>query len=245
MKKQIVQIVKSRPVLMSVAALALLLVIVGIACTPSSDINVVTDVEPVRAATPAQQQILDSLQGLSMAKQNEILQREWPDLTTNLIGWLRQDGRIKTKEKIEKIELFYGDAHASSEDVDGTIHTGHFNDELLASIVIVDRKDPMLIAVRCTNGLYDVVKGDLHPLGERSLVFTIEKGQSLVDYVSFETAIHLAETFDLSIHRDRGSKRHVIDGETALETDTNLQQVRVLVYEGDRFDLGAMTYKRQ
>jgi len=206
-------------------------------------VNVVTDIQPVRAATPAQIGVLDRLRGLSAAEQDVLLKQEWPNLSTTVVGWLRRDGRIKRGEKVEKVELFYGSGEADGEDRDGTIHSGNFKDELLANIVITGREKPMLIAIRCMNGMYDVVSGDIHPVGsEQTLVFVIQQGESLVNHVPFETAIHLATTFNLPIHRDRGTKMRQISAEEALQTDTNRHQVRVLVYEGDTFDLGAMTY---
>lgn len=250
--QNIINVVKSNPIyaglvgMLLLASLVLVIVSSGtkkeVKKKPVKMINVVTEISPVRAVTPAQNQLLDRLRGLPAAEQDRILREEWPTLATDLVGWLRRDGRIKGDEKIEKVTLFYGSGAARSEDAAGTIHEGRFENELLAEIVITGRKDPMLVAVRCTNGMYDVVRGDLYPVGERQLVFTIGQGESLVNYVSYETAIHLAVTFSLPIHKDRGSRLRQIDAAEALRTDTDRHQVRVLVYPGDTFNLGAMTY---
>lgn len=216
--------------------------IVKVEAPARPNVNVVSDITPVRAATARQQDILNSLVGKPHAEQDKILQEQWPTLATDLIGWLRALGEIQNDEAIEKVELFYGSTTADGADVDGEIHTGHFNEELLAEITVTGRENPLLIAVRCTNGMFNVVRGALHPVGVRSLEFTIGEGQSLVNYVSFPAAINIANVHGLTIQAGRGKTLHKVTAEDAIKIDTAKTLVRVIVYKGDHFDLGSMTY---
>lgn len=240
--KKIIELIKGHPWI-SAGTILGLLALLAITCTATdgSSTDLVNDLTPVHQVTPEQSRLIDRLENLTPTEQDEILRAEWPNLATDIVSWLRQNGRIDNVERIRSLTLFYGSGSARGEDASGTVHRGQFDGELLAEIVIAGRENPLLVAVRCTNGIYDLV-GEINTIGRRPLVFTIEPGDSLVDHVDYEQAIWLAEEFELPIQKDRGSQRREISASEALQTDTDQHLVRVLVYAGDRFDLGTMNF---
>jgi len=207
-------------------------------------VNLTEGISPVRAADSRQLLVLESLKGKTPQEIKSILDKEWPTIGADLASWLRSSGRIGVDEKISSLEFFYGSGQGSGEDSKGNVHQGYFQDELIAKVIVEGHKEPLLVAVKCSNGLF-MMTGELGLIYEDNLAFTIARGKGLVDYVSYETSINLARSFGLPIYKGKGKNRKLIFSEEALRVDTDWHQVTVLVFPGDEFDLRTMTYNGQ
>ena len=107
----------------------------------------------------------------------------------------------------------------------------------------------MKVLVRCLNGLFVVDGSELRLArifsAEPVMRFTVDRRRGLTTYVDYATSINLAEHFNLPLYRGRiqtTNHRITPTRARALADSTDIVQVTVRVFEGDRFDLGAMTY---
>lgn len=210
-------------------------------CAPKNDTDVVHDIPPVRQVSSEQASLLASLKGQSPQEIKAAIEEEWPTLSSEIIAYVRTAKEIGNHEEIN-ITYLYGSSSAKGEDATGEIHDGRFDDQLVAKLEIKERKESIYIAVLCMNGLFDIKEDNLTRVGDAATTFTIEKGRNLVYHVGYEQAILLADYFDLPIIRGKGSNAEVITASKALVTDTDYYQVAVIVYPGDTFNLGNMTY---
>ncbi len=204
--------------------------------------NIVNDLTPIHQISAQHELILDSFSGKTPSEISRILSNEWPTIKQDLINWLVDTGKLASADEVTSITFFYGSGTANGEDGHGNIHSGYFQNELIAQLNLTEDAKPLLVAVKCANGLFELASSNLLTISSDQLRFAIGKRKCLVDYVSFETAISLAKQFNLSIYKDKGKQRHKISPEEALKTDTDNHLIQILVFPGDEFDLVNMTY---
>ena len=244
--KKIWQVARRKNVRYGAAVAVILALGIFFLCRDNAGaVNVVRDIEPVRQTTPEQDLVLSSLEGKDPGEIKTILDREWPTLGSSIVGWLRSTNRITPSEEVTSVEYMYGSGQADGEDGQGQIHSGYFEDELLAKVTIAGRNEPLVVAVRCLNGLFRIQGDGINTIAEDEINFTIGRRKALVDYVSYETSIYLAEYFNLPIYKGRGRSRRAVDPTEARATNTDDHQIMVLVFAGDEFDIGNMTYNGQ
>lgn len=219
------------------------------ACNKKENVDLVKGISPVNRWSQDRNEILDSLQSIPQAEQGRFLQANWPTLTSQLTAFLKANKIVKPKQKIDSIGYFYGSVEkVKALDLAGVKHTGYFKNQLVAFVYIHGSKHPFPVLVYCTNGIFGLI-GDalkkLHPvMTDTNFEFTIEKGKGIAYYVgSDETAIQIAEMFDLRLFKGKGTNGNTISATQARKINTAKKQVTVLVYEGDYFNLSTMEYR--
>lgn len=211
-------------------------------------LNVVKDIEPVWQLDAERHQVLDDLKTIPTAQRGAYLQQRWPQLDNDLVVFLKDRGTIPSNAEVEEITYAYGSAvKVKAEDLKRFIHDGEIRNELIASVKVKGIKKPVLVAVRCLNGLFELEGDFFQEVASRNFIsqFTIRRGEGLCHHVSYPVAIRLAERFKLPIYKSgRNIPEQKISVEEALvlENQTDQIQVMVRVYPQDHFDLNNMTY---
>lgn len=223
-------------------------VMVFYACSKKEKTDVVTGIEPVRQAIGEHVATLDALRNVKPEDQAEFIKKNWPNLSRDLVASLSSRGIIKPGDKVTSINYTYGSAESvKGEDKKGKLHQGIFKDELIATIKTEKLNKPIILAVRCSNGLFDL-KGKFANIFSETpeTIFTITKGEGLCNHVSYDVAIDLAEKHHLALYRGKGRKeRHINVAEArSLRDQTDYVNVTVGVYPGDQFNLIDGTYTK-
>jgi len=209
--------------------------------------DVVRDVTPVWQLSADREEILTNLRNMPENERGTYLARTWPQLSNNIVVWLRHRSVLEKNDQVTSVKYSFGSASsAKAEDFNGTIHEGSFTGELVAYVFIKGKSEPIMVAVQCLNGMFNVI-GDFKEVYTEPYTgtFTIRPGEGLCNYVDYQTAIHIAEIFNLPIFmgkRDKPDMRITPEQAYELEDETDRIQVTVKVYTTDVFDLNAMTY---
>lgn len=223
----------------------LTLSLVFVSCSKGEETDLVNDismrVNPSDGLIKLNNQLQDAGSPAEMA---EIIgDNQW--LTGRVVSYARELEIIKQNAKVDSVVFYYGSAEAQAQDKTGKYFDGKVTDQLVAFIFHDGIKnDPAGVIVLCTNGMLADLN-DFTRITSGDIEFTIEDRQGINTYVDYETAINLAERFDLDLYRGKNmSKKNKITPATArsLQSSIDRIQVTVKVYAGDHFDLGSMTY---
>jgi hypothetical protein len=235
------------------------IVVLANSCTKSTsdnEIDLVSGITPVHTLSSSQIATISSLREVESELRLQFLNEEWPTLANDIVFWVKSypksypsKFRISNTSKIDSVVFSYGSGTGSGNDATAQTHSGKFDDRLLANIYIDSLKTPLMYFVECTNGMVVAVDSDgsIARIGQggNNFEFVIEKGQGLCRYVSYESSIMLARTFEIPIYRGKimsASTRISADEAIRLEDNTDREQITVKVFQGDRFNLNTMVY---
>ncbi len=188
--------------------------------------------------------INDSLHHANGREEMKQIMDRNPWVAPRVVTFARKLGIVDANAKIDSVVFCWGSQDAQAQDKTGEWFKGKFTDQLVAFIFHDGKPAPAGVLVTCTNGVM-VPLSDLDRIGTQSLEFTIEKGEGINSYVDFQTSIMLAERFNLSLYKGPsipGGKIISPDEARKLEPSLSKVKVTVLVYPGDHFNLGTMTY---
>lgn len=191
-------------------------------------------------------EIIDSLRKLPQDQRSEFIQKNVPQLNSQLIRFLRNS---RYDCNVDSVTYLFGSGKAKGvQSGDGNTYDGYYDEQLYAVIKgETCFKDSLVVFVQCLNGTFSLKGKTVQNLGSYKPRFTIEKGNGINAYVDYQTSIFLAEHFKLPVYigRDpRFRKRISYQMAKDLEVHLDRKQVTVLVYPGDEFDLGTMSYVR-
>ncbi len=223
----------------------LTLSLVFASCSKGEELDLVNDismrVNPSEDLIQLNNQLQDASSPAEMA--DIISDNQW--LTGRVVSYARELDIIKQNAKVDSVVFYYGSAQAQAQDKTGKYFDGKITDQLVAFIFHDGIKnDPAGIIVLCTNGMLADLN-DFTRVTSGDIEFTIEDRQGINTYVDYETAISLAEHFNLELYRGRSMiEKNKITPAVArsLQSSVDRVQVTVKVYAGDHFDLGSMTY---
>ncbi|MFH0853697.1 MAG: hypothetical protein V1853_04815 [bacterium] len=222
------------------------LVLIGCGGTPDTDLA--HDIEPVRDVISAKHiSVLGLLGVVTEESRWDYLNRNWPNLTRNLIAYKA------VSTETDSVVYYFGSMSTSAQDGKGKIHRGKLYDELVALVYTSDKK-PKAFIVRCLNQMFDrvdKVPKNLQRLGVEtpSFEFEIGPGEDLRHHVDSETAILIAENFDLPLFS--GTSESLYDQEITPDkarriiSKTDYTQITAKVSEGDELNLGDWTFMRK
>jgi hypothetical protein len=205
----------------------------GIAPMVIPSAQVVSFIDQFRQTDPSQQTAL-------------LASNSW--LNQRLIMYARQNKYLAVDATIDSVVYHYGSSKAQAADKTGKIFKGQITDELVGFIYVKGKKDPVGVIVYCTNGTFGALSDNLRRVGTLPGNFTILKGQGINHHVDYQTAIMLAEHFNLPLYRGRiQTDENWITPAVAknMESEIDRTQVTVKVFEGDNFNLNTMTYTRR
>lgn len=191
-------------------------------------------------------EIIDSLRKLPQDQRAGFIQQNVPQLNSQLIRFLRNSGYDCN---VDSVTYLFGSGKAKGvQSGDGNTYNGYYDEQLYAVIKgETCFKDSLVVFVQCLNGTFSLKGKTVQNLGSYKPRFTIEKGNGINAYVDYQTSIFLAEHFKLPVYVGRNPgirKRISYQMAKDLEAHLGRKQVTVLVYPGDEFDLGTMTYVR-
>jgi hypothetical protein len=213
--------------------------------------------DPIFGSSAREAEAIDAMRFMTPQERAASIESNFPQLERRIIAFLKDPRLAKhvgAVGNVTKIAYVYANEvkGVKATDGKGELHEGYINGELIARVYFEGRKEPFNVAIRCTNGLLDILDKDLQPIVEvtklPAMKFTIEKGESLCSHVDYSTAVQVGEKFGLRIlKREVGSKvfRSLTYEEArSLVNDTDRVMVQVLVMPGDTFDLATMTMVR-
>lgn len=234
---------KSIPWILSVVVLLSIGLVLD-ACNDASAINVVKGTKPVDTHDYEwRTNFVAGLKSLTPEQRRARIDSFLPHLNTALTDNLR---RAKFMCAFTSITYRFGSGKADSvASGDGKKYSGYYEDELYAIVKGPCIKDSITAFVACYNGTF-YLKADQsdETIGTYGSVFTIEKNRGINYYTDYLTAIYLAEKHHLVLTEGRGSSIKIITPARARELYGKIDQVlvRVLVNEGDQFDLPNGTF---
>lgn len=229
---------------LAIAVFAILVAAFSIsACTKKTDL--VNGIDPMMAPdNDVIHLINDQLHNAKSKEDMKKILDANPWVAPRIVTFARNLKILKDDAKVDSVVFCWGSANAQAQDKTGKWFKGKFTDQLVAFIFHDGLPKPTGVIVTCTNGVITSLE-DLNRIGTQSLEFTIEKGFGINKYVDFETSILLAERFNLALYKgpsiSEGTKI-TPDEARKLKLSLSTVKVTVLVYPGDRFDLGKMTY---
>ncbi len=221
------------------------IVIAIISLVTSCSTELVSDVDPVHIWDENTNNMLEDIKNLSVEERGAYIQKVSPQLSKKVISLLKKYNKITGSSIIDSLVYYYGDSkEAQAYDKHGEIHKGHFKNRLIAFVWIQGDEEPYKVLIGCLNGVVSFI-GKLDAVMSISQ-FTITKGDCLLNHISYEMSMALAEDFDLPITKKfMGDNYKKISLEEAKElrneTDQNL--IVIKVFPGDIFHLtqGTMT----
>lgn len=231
----------------AIAVLIITLLVGFFANSAEANQNVVTEFPRVseRFNTPGFATVLQELKKLQPGERQAYLDKYFPKLHEDVVYYLRERGKLKATDKVASVKFLFGSAsNVKAEDGTGKTNNGKFEDELIARVSIEGKDQPLDVIVQCLNGTFNL-PGDLQEFNSRVPIqqFTIKAGEGLTTYVSMPTAVDLAKRFGLPMYRGKIIDRNYqISPEEAATINTDVTQVTVRVYPGDRFDLVNMQF---
>jgi len=196
--------------------------------------------------------IVEALLGLPVEERAGYINLHYPQLGASIVAQMRQRGLIESDQVVANISYRFGSMDGVvAEQAGGEPVEGSFENQVLAVVEIVGVDDPLVAIVLCSNGLIDFPRDQLDNLqmvgaqATDQLVFTIKSGESLLHYVSYQTAMDIAEANDLKITKTvsgRSAETITVAEARTLEDQTDTILVRVTVWEGDTINVADMTY---
>lgn len=235
-------------------ALVAMIVLATNACGRAQALDLVDNIPPASTAFAGIHGFAEELAKLPEAERAEHIKRVRPRLNEAVVYFLRDLGRIKNSETVEKVELFFGSVdNTTASDGQGREHKGYFKDELVARVTFKGGRTEDAL-VRCLNLWLELPRHLQHLQllsSERMLElteFAIGRGDGLIHYVDYAVAMTLAEKHNLPLYRGKvQSERFRITPDQArrLESRTDWEQITVGVFPGDRFNLARGTLTRR
>lgn len=201
----------------------------GIAPMVTPSAQVVSFIDEFRQTEPSRQAVL-------------LTSNPW--LNQRLIMYARENKYLTPGANIDSVVYHYGSSKAQAADKTGKIFKGQITNELVGFIYVKGKKDPVGVIVYCTNGTFGALSDNLRRVGTLPGSFTILKGQGINHHVDYQTAIMLAEHFNLPLYRGKNqtdANRITPTVAKNMESETDRTQVTVKVFPGDNFNLNTMT----
>jgi hypothetical protein len=230
------------------AALAIVFLSIGMVACSKDDANLI-DSQVVEPTIEVRGLITNLQQATSDEARAEILnQSQW--LTRRLVSYARELHQIPDASTIDSVVYYYGSAKAQAENKNRELFKGKITDQLVGFIYYNDKGKQGIkgIIVYCQNGTFGTMENlqdQLSRVTTGSLEFIIEKGQGINRYVDYQTAINLAEHFNIDLYYGKIQKpKYKIDPTRARALEDNLAETQVTarVYTGDYFNLSTMQY---
>ncbi|HVY36002.1 MAG TPA: hypothetical protein VG982_01845 [Candidatus Paceibacterota bacterium] len=210
----------------------------------ANKVDVVNGVQPFDVHDITwRKEFIASLKPLTPEQRRQRIDDVLPHLNASLVSTLRENG---LDCEIKSITYMFGSGTAKGvSSGDGEKYDGTYEDQLYA--VVKGGKcfgDSVVAFVQCFNGVFSLKGKNNDVIGTYYPSFTIEKNKGINYYVDYQTAIWLAECFDIPLYKGQGWSGPSVTPKEAREMENNLDnvQVTVRVNEGDHFDLGNMTY---
>lgn len=222
----------------------------GVACAKQERVDLVNGVPPVSGSMASIARTLDEMSKLPEGERAAYLERTWPNLSRDVVYFLRRLGKITPDQKVRHVDFRFGSLeNVRAESRDGNRY-GYFRNQLVALVNVEGASKPMAVIVQCLNGTFATEDelGRLQQVGSHTPIeqFRIGYREGLIHHVDFPTAIHMAERFNLPLYRGRkmDAKHRITPAEARrLESTVDRLQVTVYVVEGDEFDLARMTFQ--
>src|SRR3989344_208683 len=123
-------------------------------------------------------------------------------LATGIVNTLRTQQRIGPEREVKHVKFFFGSLkNAIADDALGVKHRGHFEEELLARVVL-DKDTNIDALVRCLNGVWFEFPADQSTLQALITVnvnepFTISRVERPADHVNEPAVIDLTRQFKI------------------------------------------------
>lgn len=220
------------------------------ACAKQTEkVDLVKGVPPISTSMASIAPTLEALATMAPEERGRYLERTWPNLSRDILYFLRRMGKITPASTVSRVEFRYGSLdNVRAESRDGE-RFGYFRNQLIALIHLEGATKPIAVIVECLNGTFALPEelGRLQAVGSHTPRewFRIGYREGLIHHVDFPTAIALAEHFGLPLYKGRkiAEKHRITPAEARLlEPTTNRLQVTVYVVEGDEFDLQRMIF---
>lgn len=196
--------------------------------------------------------IVEVLLDLPVEERSGYIDEHYPQLGASIVAQMRQRGLIESGQTVENISYRFGSMDGViAEQANGDPVEGSFDNQVLAVIKIAGVDDPLVAIVVCGNGLINFPQDqfdDMQMVGAQAadqLVFTIKPDESLMHYVSYQTAMDIAEAHDLKVTWNAFGQSPVtitVAEARELEDQTGKILVRVIVHVGDTINVADMTY---
>lgn len=216
-------------------------------------LDVVNDIQPVSATFADFRTTNNQMASMTAEEMRECLKDTHPNMHSGICYFLRGQQRLPDGIAVEKVDFYFGSAdNVRAGSGDGILYIGFIKNQLVAVITVSGSEETITVLVQCMNGAEFTWPEEEMP---KNLIavgtyipnehFTISPGEGLIHHVSYVVAIDLAGRHNLSLYQgDRFDPRNLITPKFALtlESNTDREQVTVLVNPGDIFDLVNMTY---
>ncbi|MFA6908364.1 MAG: hypothetical protein WC289_00575 [Patescibacteria group bacterium] len=234
--------------------LVLTIFLLALSCSSKDEVeavNVVDDVAPLSTMMEYSYPMLDQLVSMPVDSIDEFLRSTLPHLSSDIVFYLRQEHVLKD-ECIDSVVFLYGSLEGGVSALDAQFRSrhGYFENELIASVFSSKFVNPHNVFVK---GLCRVLTFPPTALATLRYIgvdippeeFTIQKGKGLIEYVSYQIAIDLAQRHGLELYRGGGREPQKITPDEArgLESSTDQEQVMILVYPGAYFNLRTGEYR--
>jgi hypothetical protein len=216
-------------------------------------VDVVRGVQPVSDHfTERAVSIQAALKELPPEKRAAYIKENYPNLDEQAVLYLERRGKLRPTDTVERVEFRFGSldsvvAETGEIDADGKPKEarGYFKEQLVALVFVAGRDEPFAVIMECGNGLLNHLPEDerfsVAGVFEPRIEFTVQSGESLNDHTDHETALDFAERCGLQVTRGRGKDLKTVSVAAARGLNTDEVLVRVIVYDGDRFNLRDMT----
>lgn len=232
--------------------IGILLMLLGVAViwfypTQPSGIDVVNGVEPVSDQHHVMaEQLIAELREVPEAERADYMSTRYPELGASIIAQLRERGQIPSGQTVDSIDYRFGSMDGVvAERGDGEPVEGWFEDQLLAVVHVTGQTEPVVVIVRCSNGLIDFPGDQLESMTRvggnagQNIWITVPPGGSLAQLVGYRTAIDMAERNGRALTRTQlgGRPERISYNEArALENATDRNFVFAPVYPGERLN---------
>jgi hypothetical protein len=230
--------------------LALLIVVVttpNSSCTNSNaakTVDLARDLKPVIEPTEDVVQFIEKFRVTKNDQHGALLEAN-PWINQRVLIYARETNAIPKDALVDSTVYYWGTQKAQATDKSGKLFRGKIIDELVCFIYVHNKKEPTGVIVFCMNGALGLLKDELARVGKGNGEFRISEGEGINHHVDYQTAIRLAEQFNLPLYKgkiQREKFRITPSKAKTMENSVDKIQITVQVYTGDYFNLNTNTY---